>query len=377
MLELLHALINPSLPLPADESEYHQMIRQRRFFQVSSQLYYLLRSQNRLDEVPLFFSEALKVDAGRNLMRSMMIKAELDHLLQCFTEEKIEVIPFKGTTFAEKYFGSLSARGTTDIDILVKPHQIAQATEILRKLGFTSPVPYAPEHFHIVLQKKLPELSTHVNVEVHWHFLRKGTSSLDMNTIWAGSSSLSGKRYIRELSDFHTFYLICLHGWNHDLDNWKYFIDIIRLIEVFQSTLNYQELFAFAEQQKTYKRIAHTLMIVYHVFPELERLVPLLLPTDSELWWNKVDLLLNEDSTRTFRMIVKKMKQCGDYETWQQKWNYLRMTILPDPVIMSATIGKNKSKLPRAVQYIFLFCHRLSGVIKSIPYIIKLQKKTR
>ncbi len=43
--------------------------------------------------------------------------------------------------------------------------------------------------------------------------------------MWNDSSTIEGYQHVRELSDLHTFYMICLHGWRHNLDSLKYFID--------------------------------------------------------------------------------------------------------------------------------------------------------
>ncbi|CAM3870210.1 nucleotidyltransferase family protein [Cytobacillus oceanisediminis] len=42
-----------------------------------------------------------------------------------------EVSPLKGVTFAQKYFGYIGTRGTSDIDLLIRPYQLEKAIEFI------------------------------------------------------------------------------------------------------------------------------------------------------------------------------------------------------------------------------------------------------
>ncbi|WKB35513.1 nucleotidyltransferase family protein [Terrilactibacillus sp. S3-3] len=138
----------------------------------------------------------------------------------------IEVIPLKGVFFAEKYFGHIGARATTDIDLLVKPEQIEEAVKCVKEMGFTDEEKYPSFHYHYVFCKKIFGLSKNIKVEIHQHVLRSKTSELNINSFWEKAIPLKNYKFVKELSNFHTFYYICLHGWKHKLNSIKYFIDI-------------------------------------------------------------------------------------------------------------------------------------------------------
>lgn len=364
MLKFLRALYNQS-PLPQEETLYSHILNDQHNDLISPQMYYLLNSRHLTRQVPDFFREELKKRTMRRLFLSAMIKKELEEVLEQFEKRKIEVIPLKGPRFAEKYFDSLAARGTSDIDILVKPYQIDQAIEMIHSLGYTSTVPYEQEHFHTVFSK-MTRTGYPLNVEIHWHFLRKGTSALTMDSFWKDAIPLQNYRYVRELSDFHLFYIICLHGWNHELISWKYFIDIIQMIEKLKDQLDYGKLFTFSRNAKTYRRIAHTLEIVYHEFPHLNQMKPLPLDAHSTYWWDEQDLCDDHQLKATLRVLVKRVKQVKDYDTHRQKWIFLKRNLVPDPVIMARIIGDDKMKWPRLVQYLLFLGECLGEIVRSL-----------
>lgn len=372
MLRLLRALFNPKLPVPQEETYYQTILADPSSLLISSQLYYMLKSAHRLTETPAFFQAALKSRYMGNMMISAMIAGEMERLLKQFEHHSIAVIPFKGPLFAAKYFGSLSARSTSDLDIVVKPEQMDRAAAVIESLGFSSGIRYEPEHFHKVFHKVIPNQQFDLSVEVHWHILRKDTSGLSMDELWAASVPSGESRSIREFSDLHLFYLICLHGWNHEFNNWKYFIDIAQMIRFLGDRLDYRELFSFAAREKTYRRIAHSLLIVYRAFPDLQKLVPLPLRTGRQFWWTEAMIGADLRTEATGKMFLRRLQQLDDYDTWQQKWTFFKREVLPDPIAVSRALNTDSEKHSKGVQYLLLYVHRLVGLF--VPDAPRLRK---
>jgi hypothetical protein len=65
--------------------------------------------------------------------------------------------------------------------------------------------------------------------------------------------------------------MICLHGWRHNLDSLKYFLDIVQMIDVLRDELDFEILLRDAVSLKTFNRIVRTLTIVYQQFPYLNK----------------------------------------------------------------------------------------------------------
>lgn len=211
----------------------------------------------------------------RTLYINMLIKSELEAIFGSFESKQVNMIPLKGVILAENAFGHLGGRPTSDIDILVKREDIPKAVKLVKELGFVIEEELNPTHFHLSFNKNVPCLDFPLTIEIHWDILKEGTSNLDIQKFWKEATPYLQYKHIKQLSEYHTFYMICLHGWRHNMDSLKYFIDIIQLIYLYQDKLDYQRLFEEAAAHKTLKRIRRTLSIVYQQFPPLAELKPL------------------------------------------------------------------------------------------------------
>ncbi|AND41914.1 nucleotidyltransferase family protein [Cytobacillus oceanisediminis] len=266
----IQALYDPGFPLPEDPSFFKKTLKDISHFGVSSQVYYLLKEQGKLNQTPVYFQERLKEKYDEALYLNLFIKSELGKILNRFEKLEVEAIPLKGVIFAEKYFGHIGARGTSDIDLLIRPDQLEKVIECIISLGFTVKEEQIPSHFHCSLSKKLPGSQIPLTVELHWDLLKVNSSSLNINEFWEKATPMQPYRYIKEFSDDHTFYMICLHGWRHNMDSLKYFLDIIQMIYLLKDRLDYEILLSDARNHKTLKRMVRTLTIVYEENPYLQ-----------------------------------------------------------------------------------------------------------
>ncbi|MBT2709498.1 nucleotidyltransferase family protein [Pseudomonas sp. ISL-84] len=266
----IQALYDPGIPLPDDPSFFKKALKDISYFGVSSQVYYLLKQQGKLSQTPVYFQERLKGKYNEALYLNLFIKSELGKILSGFESLKVEGIPLKGVIFAEKYFGHIGARGTSDIDLLIRPNQLEKAIECVSSLGFTVKEEPLQSHFHCSFSKEIPGSRIPLTVELHWDLLKENSSSLNINEFWDKATPLQNYRFIKELSDYHTFYMICLHGWRHNMDSLKYFLDIIQMIYYLNDRLDYRNLLNDACNHKTLKRMVRTLSIVYKENPYLQ-----------------------------------------------------------------------------------------------------------
>ncbi len=300
-MNLLQALYDPGSPFPEDEEFYQLALKDIEFFAVSSQVYDLLKQRGQLSHTPEFFQVRLKQKVEEALYPNILIKNQTDKILHTFEDAGIPAIPLKGTWFAEKYFGQIGARWTSDIDLLIQTTDLEQAIAGVKSLGYTMEEERIPAHFHWSFSKELPGSPIPLTVELHWDILKGNTSNFQIEEFWKEAKPLQHYRYIKELSDYHTFYMICLHGWRHNLNSLKYFIDIIQMIHVLHDKIDYTVLFRDAAAHKTLKRMIRTLSIVYNQFPHLEKIRRLPLQR-KRLWW-EYQAIRNADY-RTVRTYV-------------------------------------------------------------------------
>jgi hypothetical protein len=287
--QLIRVLYDSSCSLPQDEQFYHLAIKEIESFSISSQVHYLLKERGHLVNTPLFFQVRLKEKYTEALYQNLFIKNQTDQILDRFESLHIKAIPIKGVYFAERYFGHIGARGTSDIDLLIIKEDKERAILCVKMLGFELEEEPIPSHFHLSFSKLIPGSPIPLTVEIHWNILKETTSNLKIEELWNESTQLKEYDYIKELSHQHTFYMICLHGWRHNLDSPKYYIDILQLICVLKDRVSYDRILQDASAHKTLKRIVRTLSIVYEVYPMLDQIKELPLKRKS-LLRNKNDM---------------------------------------------------------------------------------------
>ena len=282
-IELIRALYDSNTPIPETEEYYQKAIEDIEFFEISSQIYHLLKESGKLEETPAFFQKRLKQKYTEALYQNLFIKNQTEMLLSEFEKLAIGVIPLKGVVFAEKYFGSIGARVTSDIDLLIKEDELDRAIKCVKNLGFTPDSKDIPSGFNLSFNKGLPKSSIPLMIELHWNIVDPTTADLNIEEFWNRSKRYQDLNYVKELSDFHTFYMIVLHGWRHNMNSLKYFIDILQLLFILES-LNVSDLLQTGTKDKTLKRIVRTLSVVHNMFPHLEDLNKLPFKRNIMLW---------------------------------------------------------------------------------------------
>ena len=272
-IEFLPLLFDRGLGMPKDTTMYEKWLLDEDFLSIGPQVYALLQQQGRLDEVPAFFQDKMKRRFQESFYQNFFIRIKRWEYCM-YLEEGIEVIPLKGVMFSEKYFGHLGARPTSDIDLLVQQDDLHRAIECVQKLGFQIEEEEIKGHFHSSFSKELPGSQIPLTVELHWDILPDKSSSFDIRELWEQSKPLELFIYVKELSHYHTFYMICLHSWRHNLDSLKHYLDIIQLIYRYREEFNYERLMEDAASHKTLKRMIRTLSVVYQECPFLENIKP-------------------------------------------------------------------------------------------------------
>ncbi|MDF0727749.1 nucleotidyltransferase family protein [Cytobacillus sp. S13-E01] len=363
-IELIRALYDSNTPIPDKDEYYNEAIEDIEFFDISSQIYHLLKQAGKLEETPLFFQKRLKQKYTEALYQNLFIKNQTEMLLKEFERSGIEVIPIKGTVFAEQYFGHIGARSTSDIDLLIKNNELDRAIECINTLGFTPDLKDIPSGFNLTFNKELPQSTIPLMVELHWNIVDPTTADLNIEEFWNQSKPFQDFNYVKELSDFHTFYMIVLHGWRHNMNSLKYFIDILQLIHNCQGRLDLITLFKVAKDDKTLKRLIRTLTTVYTQFSYLEQLIKL--PSKKRyIFWNY------EHIRNTDNRSIKKYFDFFDYQIFS--YDSIRFSIkelciwfLPPTELINVEKEMNNRNI--AFLYIRLFKKRISNFLKTIRH---------
>lgn len=269
LMSLIKALYDPHAALPQESMVYEKSLEEINRYAIGSQMFTLLHQQGKWDHVPVFFQERLQQLLDETRCLNFFIRNQLDHILRQFEASRISVIPLKGVRFAEKYFGHFGARATSDIDVLIQKSDLNTAIQCLKSLGFVNEEERSPSHFHWSFSKRLPTSPIPLTVELHWNVLVEQTSNINMREFWEQATPFASYQHVKELSVYHTFYMMCLHGWSHYMDSPKYYIDIMQMIHRHGDDISFEALFQDAASHQTLRRIHRTLVNVYSHFPHL------------------------------------------------------------------------------------------------------------
>lgn len=345
-IEFIQSLYDQSRPLPKNSNDYCSILEDIEYFHLSATVYSLLKQQGRIEQTPIYFQNQLQKEYQTVLYNNLYIKNQLKLILDTFETNGISAIPLKGILFAETYFGHFSARRTTDIDILIRKEDMEKAKVCIQKLEYNLEGDWPSYHFHRTFSKMMPHSPVPLTVELHRDILRENTAGLEIEQFWHHSTPLENYKYIKQLSEFHTFYMICLHGWKHGMDSLKYFIDIVQTIHILNHKINYYKLFKIAKKDQTLKRLTSTLTIVYNQFPHLDQVNELPVDKKSNRWWNyeQIRYLKMENATKVKNSIHFHFL---DYDTPKHAIIVLKRWIFP----ARAEIGDEYQSLKKYNKY--------------------------
>jgi Uncharacterised nucleotidyltransferase len=127
-------------------------------------------------------------------LRALAFEATLRRVVQALEDNRIPVLPLKGTVLADRLHGDPGLRPTGDVDVLVEPSRFSAAVDTLRRLGYPPPddplwTDGLPE-FHYTFVENGPAA---IPVDLHWriHWAEHGFSD---ELLGASSTAPDGLR---------------------------------------------------------------------------------------------------------------------------------------------------------------------------------------
>lgn len=95
---------------------------------------------------------ALRDRARTHAWRAMRFTAELTRIAAHFGERGIDFLAYKGPALAQLLYGDVTMRQFGDLDLLVRPPDVARARAALVELGFTSQLSLSPRQQQFYLR---------------------------------------------------------------------------------------------------------------------------------------------------------------------------------------------------------------------------------
>ncbi|UUZ93036.1 nucleotidyltransferase family protein [Paenibacillus sp. P25] len=221
VIPLLQSLYDPRGPISLSDAQYEDILKDIEIFSLSSQVYHLIGDRD-IGRMPEFFVKRLNDKYVKGMHQNLFMRHKEQEKINRLESKGLSVIPLKGVHFAERYFGHFAARVSGDIDLLVPVSELQQAIACVEGLGYTFEI--IKDH-HARLHDK-----NGLMVELHWTLDKQHWSDLHVEPFWQKAEPLKDYRYVKQLSDLHTFYFICLHGARHQMDSMRYVLDIVQMI---------------------------------------------------------------------------------------------------------------------------------------------------
>lgn len=231
--DMVCACLAPQRPELPDQTglDLELLARVARRHQVSALVAARLAEQGR--EVPPRLARQAQ-HARQRAMRQLALSLDLADALNA---AGIAYAFLKGLTLSQRAFGSPLLRSAVDIDLLVPRGAVAQAWQVLDRLGLARITPAADlSGARLALYCRASKDSIHhhpasgITVELHWRMSDELARSELPSPAELGLTELSPGRAVPVLDDCAQFLLLCTHGAAHGWARLKWLADVAALL---------------------------------------------------------------------------------------------------------------------------------------------------
>jgi hypothetical protein len=188
---------------------------------------------------------------------------ELLRILRLFDSNGIAAIPYKGPALAASLYGDLSLREFGDLDLLLRPRDIAPAKALLLAQGYRAEYCLQPAleaallrskaHYHFALVHD----SSGLMVELHWMTDIDFPVEPVAEDRWWQQVGRAGMEQgeVRCFAVRELLLILCLHGSKHHWASMGWLVDVAELIRAHPRT-DWDWLMAKARQLRCERRLA-------------------------------------------------------------------------------------------------------------------------
>jgi Uncharacterised nucleotidyltransferase len=189
-------------------------------------------------EMPQDIAETLASRARRLAQQNAVFAAEAVRLQGLLAGAQIPVLILKGLPLAQLAYGSIAAKQTRDIDLLVPPAQAEAALALLEREGYEALPPAAQPgtaHWrafaHYAREVELRHRDSKMIIELQW---RLTNNRLLLRGIDAFAATqyvmLAGGHRVCTLAQDELFAHLCVHGAGHVWSRLKWLADLNALV---------------------------------------------------------------------------------------------------------------------------------------------------
>lgn len=239
--------------------------------QLGAYAYAALRQMGLAELLPRNLRAAAKASSLREGTRIERLVGLLREIAELVDSAGVKVLFIKGPLLAHRYYGTIEARGISDLDILLHDSDdLPRVEKLLFSRGFEPA-------FRILVSRGLTLRFAHhfeyrrddLPVDVHWVLQRHFTFALDHERIWATAVRIpmEGRTY-RATSDEYELVLQIL-GVITDLQVGKLtlrpVVDIYQILKAVDGTLDWSQFLSRREPERILRPSAYVLALALDV----------------------------------------------------------------------------------------------------------------
>jgi hypothetical protein len=187
--------------------------------------------------IPPAVGKTIQDSFQSNARRNLLLVLELVDILRLLASKNIAVVPFKGPPLAEALYGNIALRQCSDLDLFIRPDDLAAGINTLVSEG------YSP-----VLQLSPPQQTAWVRsqyeyglvspsgalIEFQWAIVPRYFSlPLGTEQLWQGLRTIRiGGLDVLTLSPENLLLVLCIHGGKHRWNTLVWLSDIAEIIQL-------------------------------------------------------------------------------------------------------------------------------------------------
>ena len=194
----------------------------------------LLQAEMRLPE-PTW--QQLSDFVRQNMVRNLQLSRELVRLLRLLKQQGVTAVPYKGPAMAAALWGGLDLRQCADIDLLVRPQNVACAAAAMVEAGYHAAAPMdraqLERHVRSAAELQFAGADAGSLVELQWRIVpRCFAVELELGDLWPRITAAQlGGESVPALADEDLLLVLCVHGWKHAWARLMWVADVAQLLQ--------------------------------------------------------------------------------------------------------------------------------------------------
>lgn len=237
------------------DADWERLIARAQQHKVAPVLYARLKERGLTP--PLKSAEQLRRMYLVSVARNVRLFRELGKILGALQAVSIPVIPLKGACLAEAVYGNIALRPMCDVDLLVRPHDMVHALDVLRTLGYASKDSLDPIAEQAISQHMPPFFKPDgLTVEMHWTIMdptyHAGFNTDDLKQLWSHARAATiGGVSVLTLSPADLLLHLCMHASVHhcfDYVGLRGYLDMAQVSRRYGDTIDWEQFTARANR---------------------------------------------------------------------------------------------------------------------------------